>query len=437
MPRHRLTSTIAVCLVLAIVPVSGVVGAAFHGNGQEPGGAAATPRRVVAVGDIHGAFDEFVALLQMTELIDSELNWSGGDAVLVQTGDMLDRGAGVRQVLDLMMRLQRQAPAAGGAVRVALANHEEMNVIGEVRDVTSEIMLAFATDDSVKTRDDAYKEFESRVLRDESLWGQYNRSQRSKVKSDWIAKHPLGYIEYMRAVGPGAEYGEWIRSLPLALIVDDVLFMHAGIAPELADWGVKRLNARVAAEIAAFDAYRQWLLGKKRITSFANLSELLQGAVRETRGLDWLEERRESVGNPPSLHSDLEAIGGERLRFQSLFYLNDWFLNAPQGPLWFRGYDRWDETEGTALAADLVAALGVRAVVVGHTVQRTGIRARFGGRVFLIDTGMLTEVYGGMATALEIVGDEYTAVRADGGRVSLESPPPLTPRPAGAVTRGR
>jgi len=437
MPRHRLISTIAVCLMLAIVPVSGASGVAFGGNGQEPRGTGGTHRRVVAVGDIHGAFDEFVALMQTVELIDSELNWVGGDTVFVQTGDMTDRGPGVRQVLELVMRLQQQAPAAGGEVLVALGNHEEMNLIGEVRDVTPEIMLAFATDDSVKTRDDAYKEFESRVLRHESVWGQLSRSQKRDIKQKWIAKHPVGYVEYLRALGPDAEYGQWLRSLPLSVTVDDVLFMHAGIAPELSDWGVERLNARVTEELRAYDAYRSWLLEKKRITDFANLSELLQGAARETRGIDWLEKRDEPLGNPPPLHADLEDVGGERLRYQSLFYLNDWFLNAPMGPLWFRGYARWNEYEGTSLATELVAALGVRAIVVGHTPQISGIRARFGGRIFLIDTGMLAEVYRGTAMALEIIGDEYTVVRVNGERTSLPSPPPMVAGTEVAVPEGR
>lgn len=437
MSLHRVRSTIACCLMLAIVPVSGAVGAAFDGNGQEPGGAAGTPRRVVAIGDIHGAFGELVALLQTTELIDAELNWAGGNAVLVQTGDMTDRGVGVRQVLDLMMRLQRQAPTQGGEVRVALGNHEQMNIIGEVRDATAEIMLSFAPGDALETRDDAYKEFESRVLREESGWWRLSRSEKRKVKQAWILEHPLGYIEYMGAFGPGSEYGDWLRSLPLIVIVNDVLFMHAGIAPQLADWGVERLNARVAAELRAFDDYRNWLMAKKRITSFANLSELRQGAFRETRGLDWLEKRDEPLGNPPPLHTDLEAIGGERLRFQSLFYLSDWFLLAPEGPLWFRGYARWEEAEGRALAADLVAALGVRAIVVGHTPQVFGMRARFGGRIFLIDTGMLTEVYGGTAMALEILGNEFYLVRADGDRVRLPTPPPVASSPVDAETLRR
>jgi hypothetical protein len=299
-----------------------------------------------------------------------------------------------------------------------------MNLIGEVRDVTPEIMGTFATEDSRKTRDTAFKELESRVLRHESIWGQLDRSQKRNVKEEWESRHPLGYVEYLHALGPDGDYGRWLRELPFALIVDDILFLHAGITPELADWGVDGLNSRVATEVGAFDAYRRRLVERKRITSFANLSELLSGAARETEGIDWLPPYEAPLGEPPPLHADLAAVGQERERFQSLFHLNSWFLSAPEGPLWFRGYARWDEAEGTPQAAALLDALGVRAIVVGHTPQQNGIRARFGSRVFLIDTGMLTSVYGGEAMALVIEGDTFTILRHDGGRVQLPSPPP-------------
>ena len=55
--------------------------------------------------------------------------------------------------------------------------------------------------------------------------------------------------------------------------------------------------------------------------------------------------------------------------------------------------------------------LGAARQVVGHTPQRTGrIQPRVGGLVFFIDTGMLTEVYGGAPSALEIDGDAITAI---------------------------
>ena len=69
-------------------------------------GAAPTPR-IVAVGDVHGAGDAFVSILQKTGLIDAQKRWAGGTAILVQTGDLLDRGQDVRQILDLLMALER------------------------------------------------------------------------------------------------------------------------------------------------------------------------------------------------------------------------------------------------------------------------------------------------------------------------------------------
>ncbi|HJS58221.1 MAG TPA: metallophosphoesterase, partial [Vicinamibacteria bacterium] len=65
--------------------------------------------RVVAVGDVHGAYDNLVAVLRMAGLIDAEDHWSGGRARLVQTGDVLDRGPDSRKALELLMRLEKEA----------------------------------------------------------------------------------------------------------------------------------------------------------------------------------------------------------------------------------------------------------------------------------------------------------------------------------------
>src|SRR6187399_3175135 len=63
--------------------------------------------RIVAVGDAHGAYDRYVAILRAAGLIDDRQRWAGGRTHLVQTGDLLDRGAGSRQILDLLRRLER------------------------------------------------------------------------------------------------------------------------------------------------------------------------------------------------------------------------------------------------------------------------------------------------------------------------------------------
>ena len=53
------------------------------------------PSRVVAVGDVHGDADSFIRILRRAGLIDNQDRWIGGRAALVQTGDVMDRGANV------------------------------------------------------------------------------------------------------------------------------------------------------------------------------------------------------------------------------------------------------------------------------------------------------------------------------------------------------
>src|SRR5512139_707237 len=72
--------------------------------------------RIVAIGDIHGTYDKFVSLLRGTGLVDEAMSWKGGDDHLVLAGDLVDRGPDDRKVMELVMRLQNEARAAGGAV---------------------------------------------------------------------------------------------------------------------------------------------------------------------------------------------------------------------------------------------------------------------------------------------------------------------------------
>jgi hypothetical protein len=77
-----------------------------------------------AIGDIHGCLDQLIALLQNAELIDNELAWKARDTYLWFLGDFTDRGSDGMGVIDLVMRLQREAVFEGGFVGALLGNHD-------------------------------------------------------------------------------------------------------------------------------------------------------------------------------------------------------------------------------------------------------------------------------------------------------------------------
>lgn len=80
--------------------------------------------RFVAIGDVHGELEGFQEILLAENLIDSEKNWSGTRDVLLQIGDMVDRGPFSLESVTYLRQLQKQAEIAGGEVVRLLGNHE-------------------------------------------------------------------------------------------------------------------------------------------------------------------------------------------------------------------------------------------------------------------------------------------------------------------------
>lgn len=269
---------------------------------------AAQPRRVLAIGDIHGAIDEFTAILQAAGLIDQSRRWSGGRATLIQTGDYTDRGAGVRAVLELLMSLESQAAKAGGRVVILLGNHEVMNLIGEQRDVTNEIYASFADEGSEARR--------------ERAWSQYEQlsAARAKVRpvvpdvyamtrDHWIAEHPLGWLEYREAFLPKGRYGKWLREKPVMAQVDGTLFMHAGPDQAGADLDLDAIESRVEQELAMFDRFAERAVSARLALPFFDLNELLQVAAGEIRAVNAVMATAKETGEAPDLRGfDIEFL---------------------------------------------------------------------------------------------------------------------------------
>jgi len=206
--------------------------------------------RVVAIGDVHGDYEQFVAVLRSAGLIDSKEAWSGGKTHLVQTGDILDRGPDSRKVMDLLMKLEKEARRAGGWVHCLIGNHEAMNVYGDLRYVSAGEFTAFRDRNSEKARAELYKEHQEQIK---------SSSPPDKVpafddafQKKWEAEHPLGYAEHRRELGPTGKYGKWIRSHNAVIKIDNTLFLHGGIGPKYVDLKLEMINERVRDELEDF-----------------------------------------------------------------------------------------------------------------------------------------------------------------------------------------
>jgi hypothetical protein len=119
-----------------------------------PSGIAEAPRRFLSVGDLHGDFAHATQLFQSLGVMDNNGHWSGGSSVLVQTGDVVDRGNHAKEIYELLFRLQDEAPQSGGEVILLLGNHELMNMQGDFRYSTPEDTAAFGG--SIRKRTEAF-----------------------------------------------------------------------------------------------------------------------------------------------------------------------------------------------------------------------------------------------------------------------------------------
>lgn len=88
------------------------------------------PAQMFAISDVHGGYQRMMALFQRHGLIAAipttpkEAQWSGGNAILLVLGDLIDKGDCGIEVIDALMALESSAQASGGRVIVLVGNHE-------------------------------------------------------------------------------------------------------------------------------------------------------------------------------------------------------------------------------------------------------------------------------------------------------------------------
>ena len=308
--------------------------------------------RIVAIGDVHGAYDSLVTILTQAGLVDKKLRWIGGTTHLVQMGDLVDRGPESRKAMDLLEKLEGQAEKEGGRVHVLIGNHEAMNVVGILDHTSEEEIDSYKDRDSRQRRDRAFQRFYKDAVAAAKAQGLEKPSEKEERKK-FEEAYPLGYLEHRFAFRPDGEYGRWILTHNVAVKVNGIVFSHADWSERWAAVGIEEVNRRVRAELGGT----------------ADLEEGVTFAVDSP-----IQNRRFS--RVPLKRADQEAAQAE--------------------------LDR------------VLASLEATRIVVGHTMTRGGIEPRFGGKHLSVDAGMLGDYGGGQLVALEVEGEKLRAIHPGG-----------------------
>jgi len=232
------------------------------------------------VADTHGEYEILVAMLRKHGVINPGLGWNFGRGDLVVLGDVFDRGPNHTEILWLLYQLQDEARRAGGGVHLVLGNHETMVMLGDLRYLNPKYVQAAQV---------------------------------------------LGVGSYSELFGATSLLGQWLRTLPTVLKINDLLCLHAGISRALIDSGM-------------------------------SLREINAG-VRSV--LD---------GSAPADGSQTALLMGNT------------------GPLWYRGYFADQTTFPLATMADIDGTLesfGVHRILIGHTIVPT-VTPLYEGKVIAV-----------------------------------------------------
>lgn len=271
-----------------------------------------TADSVAVMSDIHGQYNAARKLLINAGVMNEDHQWTYGHGHLVIVGDVFDRGPMVNEALWLIYNLQQDAAAAGGQVHFLLGNHETMILSGDVRYLNNRYLTSIA----------------------------------------------MLTTPYRDLYGKASYLGRWLRSLPLTVQVNDMVFVHGGFS--------KELLREVATLSKINDTYHEYLIDKDNnvVVSESNKLSLLKGR---------------------------------------------------SGPLWYRGY--FLEKDFSENDIDrILKKLKAGRLVVGHT-SFNAIQSFFNGKVLAVDSSIK---FGSTGEILLIENDDAQRVTLYGDRLPLE-----------------
>jgi hypothetical protein len=235
------------------------------------------------VADTHGEFEILATMLRQQGVVDANLRWKFGRGHLVVLGDVFDRGPNHLEILWLLYQIEAEAAKAGGGVHLLLGNHEVMVMRGDIRYLNRKYV------DTLRT---------------------------------------LELRSYAELFGTDSLLGQWLRTRPVMLKMNDLLCLHGGVSRALVDTGMSLPEIN------------------------ATMRSLLLPA-------------------PPGNQAELQRAA---------------LLLGSAGPLWYRGYFPQYTDYPAASGEDIEATLeafGVKRILVGHTIVPT-ITPLYDGKVIAV-----------------------------------------------------
>jgi hypothetical protein len=233
--------------------------------------------------DIHGEYHTYIDLLKAMGIIDKNLNWKFGKGHLVVLGDTFDRGKMVTEVLWHLFGLEKQAAKAGGMVHVLLGNHEFMVLSKDLNYINEK-----------------YKKVET-----------------------------ISNSKYYDLYSDSSVLGNWLRSKPVVITINDIIFVHGGLSMEIVQRNltIDQINQKFSNKI---------------------------------------------IGKDPELVSNDEELT---------------FLNKGNGPIWYRGY--FTDTGFCETRIDSILDFYDKDhIVIGHTPNE-GIISLFNNKILGTDAGIM------------------------------------------------
>jgi hypothetical protein len=317
-------------------------------------------KKIIAVGDLHGDYGNFIKILKKAGIVDDELHWIAGKTHFVQNGDVMDRGDYAKSIFDLIKRLEKEAEEAGGKVHTLLGNHEELNITGMAprypRYVSRLQFFSFLPDDYRKKLEQEYTEEMEKAKNNDNSDSLIDASE--KFWKEVITK-PNPY-QYEYTVNFNENYGKWLLEGNAIIRINDTIFVHGGISKRFSTWSLERIN----------DTYRE---------------ELNMLRLAHKRGTDPLYR--------PQIVYD------------------------PDAPLWFRDLATNHDESFINDVNLILDNLGVKHMVIAHTpfgstgspVIPENVKAisRFDDKIWIIDTG-ISKYYGGILSYLTIEDGKFS-----------------------------